>query len=85
MMDTFLCYCICCSDELMLLWLNKYTCPGWVMVLRKPHLFGNEWHNIFCALYKILLHMGFVEGKDHPQQLPGPMFDGLGKTAGLLI
>ena len=29
--------------------------------------------------------MGFVEGKDHPQQLPEPMFDGLGKTAGLLI
>ena len=38
-----------CLDESMSKWLNKYTCPGFMFVPRKPWPFRNEWHDIGCA------------------------------------
>jgi hypothetical protein len=34
-----------CLDESMNTWLNKY-CPGFMVVPRKPHPEGNEYHTI---------------------------------------
>ena len=63
---------ITCLDESMSVWNNKFTCPGWMFVPRKPKPFGNEYHTISCGLSGILFQMELVEGKDRPRQLPSP-------------
>ena len=63
---------VCCLDESMSSWLNKFTCPGWMFVPRKPRPFGNEYHTICCGLTGILFAVELVEGKDRPSQLPSP-------------
>jgi hypothetical protein len=61
-----------CLDESMNTWLNKY-CPGFVVVPRKPHPFGNEYHTIAncdkgCPImWRVLLR----EGKDRPKLANG--------------
>ena len=36
-------------DESMSTWTNKYSCPGWMFVPRKPWPFGNEYHTVCCS------------------------------------
>ena len=40
---------VSCLDESMSPWTNKYRCPGWMFVPRKPHPFGNEYTIQFVA------------------------------------
>ena len=61
---------VCCLDESMSIWTNRWTCPGWVFCPRKPHPFGNEYHTICCALSGILFRLELVEGRDRPKELP---------------
>ena len=75
---------VSCLDESMSTWTNKYSCPGWMFVPRKPWLFGNEYHTVCCSLSGILWQMELVEGKDAPSQLV-PKFNNQGKTVGLLL
>ena len=63
---------ITCLDESMSSWMNRWTCPGWMFVPRKPRPFGNEYHTICCGLSGILFGMELVEGKDRPKELPSP-------------
>jgi hypothetical protein len=35
---------ISCLDESTSTWANKYTCPGYMFVPRKPWPFGTEYH-----------------------------------------
>ena len=63
---------ITCLDESMSTWNNKFTCPGWMFVPRKPRPFGNEYHTICCGVSGVLFAMELVEGKDRPPQLPSP-------------
>ena len=75
-----------CLDESMVAWLNKWTCPGWVHLPRKPHPFGNEYHTIACAATHIIFHVELVEGKDRPLQLPVPEHEAeFGKMGGLIL
>jgi Transposase IS4 len=77
---------ISCLDESMSTWANKYTCPGFMFVPRKPWPFGNEYHTIACGICEILYGLELVEGKDEPKAGRGPkQFDNLGKTVGLLL
>jgi hypothetical protein len=77
---------ISCLDESMSTWANKYTCPGFMFVPRKPWPFGNEYHTIACGVSEILYRLELVEGKDEPKEGRGPKFcDDLGKTVGLLL
>ena len=75
---------VSCLDESMSTWTNKYSCPGWMFVPRKPWPFGNEYHTVCCSLSGILWQMELVEGKDAPSQLV-PEFNYQGKTVGLLL
>ena len=59
-----------CLDESMSVWTNKYTCPGWMFVPRKPWPFGNEYHMVCCCLSGVLWGLELVEGKDTPRQRP---------------
>ena len=70
MQTVFKCAYITCLDESMSTWTNRWTCPGWMFVPRKPRPFGNEYHTICCGLSGILFGMELVEGKDRPVQLP---------------
>ena len=60
-------------------------CPGWIMVPRKPHLFGNEYHTIVCGLSRILFGLELVEGEDEPDENPSEPNNQHGKTVGLLL
>ena len=75
---------VSCLDESMSTWTNKYSCPGWMFMPRKPWPFGNEYHTVCCSLSGILWQMELVEGKDSPSQLV-PKFNNQGKTVGLLL
>jgi hypothetical protein len=76
-----------CLDELMNIFLNKY-CPGFMIVPRKPHEEGNEYHTICDGdLEKgnpIMWHVELMEGKDTPAGAPAKKYSDLGKTPGLM-
>ena len=76
---------ISCLDESMSKWLNKCTCPGFMVVPRKPWPFGNEYHSICCSDSGILHALELVEGKDTPSRLPSKQHEDLGKTASLFL
>ena len=74
-----------CLDESMSVWTNKFTCPGFMFVPRKPWPFGNEYHTVCCCLSGIMWGIDLVEGKDRPRQLGQLQYEELGSTAGLLL
>ena len=76
---------ITCLDESMSIWMSMWTCPGWMVVPRKPHPFGNEWHTICCGISGILFYVEIVEGKDRPPELPNPNANKMGNTVNLLL
>lgn len=76
---------ISCLDESMSVWINQYTCPGFMFVPRKPWPFGNEYHTVCCGLSGIMWGIELVEGKDAPRERPKPPYENLGKTVGLLL
>ena len=55
---------VSCLDESMSKWVSQYTCPGFMVVPRKPWPFGNEYHTICCSLSGVLFAMELMEGKD---------------------
>ena len=65
----FLARWVICLDESMLIWHNKWTCPGWIFCPRKPHSFGNEYHKACCGLSNIMVLIELVEGKYVPPQI----------------
>jgi hypothetical protein len=85
MMENFTPSWVSCLDESMSKWLNQYTCPGYMVVPRKPWPFGNEYHSICCAKTGIMYAIELVEGKDVPAELPAKEFEHLGKTVSLLL
>ena len=58
-----------CLDESMSVWTNKFTCPGFMFVSRKPWPFGNEYHTVCCCLCGIMWGIELVKGKDCPARL----------------
>ena len=77
---------ITCLDESMSVVTNKYTCPGFMFVPRKPHPFGNEWHSICCGVTGVMFAVELVEGKDAPKELSSQReYEALGKTTSLLL
>ena len=83
--DVFFPSWVTCLDESMSIWSNRWTCPGWVFCPRKPHPFGNEYHDIACGVSNILFRILLVEGKDSPTQRPEGEFEKYGKTTHLLL
>jgi hypothetical protein len=76
---------VSCLDESMSVWTNRWTCPGWMFVPRKPHPMGNEYHSICCGISGIMYAIELVEGKDRPRELPPKKHHEKGRTAGLLL
>ena len=74
-----------CLDESMSIWTNKFLCPGFMFVPRKPWPFGNEYHTVCCCLTGIMWGIDMVEGKDRPRDLGQQQFHDLGATVGLLL
>lgn len=76
-----------CLDESMNIYLNKY-CPGFMIVPRKPHEEGNEYHTICDGDVgkgnPIMWHVELMEGKDTPDGAPPKKYSELGKTPGLM-
>jgi Transposase IS4 len=70
---------ISCLDESMMLWTNDYTCPGFIIIPIKSHLFGNEWHSIGSGLSCILFEVEIMEGKTRPPEREQPECNHLGK------
>ena len=61
-----------CIDESMSSWLDKF-CPGFMMVPRKPHPFGKEYHSIADGDggKAIMWRVKIVKGKDRPKKADG--------------
>ena len=76
---------VSCLDESMSVWTNRWTCPGWMFVPRKPHPMGNEYHSICCSISGIMYQVELVEGKDRPKEIRKVEFEEKGKTSGLLL
>ena len=57
---------ISCLDEYMFLWMNKFTCPGFVLFSCEPHSKGNDYHIICCCESGIMLDWYIVEGRYYP-------------------
>jgi roadblock/LC7 domain-containing protein len=85
MSDNFIPSWINLIDELMVAWTTKYSCPGWMVVPRKPHPLGNKYHSICCGQTGIMYGIELVEGKDRPPQLGPKMYVEKGETVGLLL
>ncbi len=77
-----------CLDESMQMCLNPYN-PSWMVVPRKPHPFGNEYHTIcdgeFGLENPIMWHVKLQEGKDWPAKAGPKKWLNLGKTASLML
>ena len=61
-------------DESMYVWMNKFTCPGFVFCPRKPHPKGNKYHTICCGESGIIYVLEIVEGRDHQIPMGRPEF-----------
>ena len=61
---------ISCLDESMSKWVNKYSCPGYVVVPQKPWPYGNEYHSIACGVSGVMYAVELVEGQDEPAKRP---------------
>eukprot|EP00934_Nitzschia_sp_Nitz4_P007490 Nitzschia sp. Nitz4//scaffold526_size3785//2112//3756//NITZ4_009261-RA/size3785-processed-gene-0.3-mRNA-1//1//CDS//3329553959//7480//frame0 len=85
MSDCFSASWVSCLDESMSKWVNKYTCPGFMCVPRKPWPLGNEYHSIACSESGLMYAIELVEGRDEPRQQPAKEFHELGKTVSLLL
>lgn len=74
-------------DESMSKWVNKYTCPGFMVVPRKPWPLGNEYHSIVDCQSDIMFAIELVEGKDVPSHPNHPRLEHYekGKTVSKLI
>ena len=76
---------ISCLDESMMIWENKFV-PGWVVIPRKPHTFGNEWHTICCGMSVVVFFVEIVDGKDVPTERGKPDFESYyGETGGMMM
>lgn len=84
MVENFILGWITCLDESMSPWTNKWTCPGYICLPRKPHPFGNKFHTIFCGLCGIMFTIELLEGKYHLREILLPE-NTLGPTVGLLL
>eukprot|EP00957_Ditylum_brightwellii_P164427 12518424-Ditylum_brightwellii.AAC.1 len=60
---------VSCGDKSMLVWINKWTCPGWIFCPRKPHPYGNKYHSIYDRTSGIMYFVEMVYKKDRPQKL----------------
>ena len=68
MQENFRSSWVVCLDESMSIWFNRFTCPGWMYVPRKPHPFGNEYHTKACGECGIMDGIELMEGKDEPRE-----------------
>ena len=84
--EEFVASWISCLDESISKWLNKWTCPGFMFVPRKPWPCGNEYHSICCSISGVMYRIEIVEGKDAPpEDRARRQYNGLGKTVGLCL
>ena len=75
-----------CLDESISKWLNKWTCPGFMFVPRKPWPCGNEYHTICCSVFGVMYRIEIVEGKASTRESEAAKeFSEFGKTVGLCL
>ena len=72
-------------DESIQECINRYNCPGWMFVPCKPHPFGDNYHIILCAKYKVIYNIEIVEGKDLLRVMGKKEFEEKGATDCLMV
>ena len=72
-------------DESMSKWIEQFTCPGFMIVPRKPWPCGNEYHTIVDNTSDVLFALELVEGKDSPPQAVPKKYAEKGKTVSLVL
>ena len=84
-MENFISSWINTIDESMSRWINEYTCPGYMYVPRMLWKFGNEYHNVGCALSDDIWQVDLREGTDHSAHLGKKEYDKLRSAVGTLL
>ena len=87
MQKVFMPYRISCLDESMSVWMNEFTCSGFVFWNCKPHAKGNKYHTI-CYGESGIMYVWYIdEGRDRPIPMGGPEFKTSSnmKMVGLII
>ena len=85
MRTVFLAWWVCCLDESMSLWTNRWTGPGWVFCPGKLFPFGNKYHTMCCAVKCIMFVIDLVKGRDCLSELPSLDPGRLRNTVSLLL
>ena len=87
MQISFIPYWISFLDESVYMWMNKFTCPGFVFCPRKPYTKGNEYHNRCFDESGIMYVWEIVEVRDHMIPMGRPEFytSPNMKTVGLML
>lgn len=52
---------VVCIDESMCTWMNKHSIPHWRMIKRKPHPFGQEWHDAADGESKLIFALQLAD------------------------
>ena len=58
----------------MSVWMNKFTCLGFVFFSIKPNPKGNKYHVIYCGEIGFVYSWDIVEGRDHLIPMGRPQF-----------
>ena len=70
-----------CLEDSMVILITSWTFTGWMIIKRKHHPFGTDYHTISCGKSGISYAMQIVEGKDNSKELPGDPTNATGKTS----
>ena len=65
---------ISCLDESMSVWMNKFTCLGFVFCPCRIHPKGNQYHTICCGESGIMYGWYIVQGMDYLIPMGRPEF-----------
>ena len=59
-----------CPNKIMYKWLKEYTCPGFMVVQRKPWPCESEYYTICCSLLSVMFDIELAERKYDPRKRP---------------
>ena len=57
-------------DAFVLIWTNKWKCPGWILCTRKPHPIRKNYLFICCGICGIMFTIELVKGNIRTKELP---------------
>ena len=61
---------ITCFIKSMFKWMNKFTCPVFMVIPLNPWSCGNKFYKICCSSLGVSSGLELMKGKDDPPKAP---------------